>query len=220
MLNHIIVSHWHLDHVGGVPDILKEIKSDCIVSKLPRPDGVEKPLLPDIKYNYLRDGDIVTADGATVRVIATPGHTGDHLILYLEEEKSVFSGDCILGEGTAVFEDLYDYMISLDKILKLEPEKIFPGHGPVIDNPKSKIIEYVQHRLKREQQIIDELEKIGSTGLTAEELVHLIYVDTPKILYSAAGLNVSHHLTKLVKEKVVGKVEGQSDDNTKYFLLQ
>lgn len=221
ILKHIIVSHWHLDHIGGVPDILKEIKQDCVVSKLPRISGVENsPLVPDINYNYLKDGDIVTVDGATVRVIATPGHSDDHLVLYLEEENSLFSGDCILGEGTAVFEDLHDYMQSLDKILKLEPSKIFPGHGPVIDNPKTKIIEYVQHRLQREKQIIDELEKIGPSGLTAEELVQLIYVDTPKYLYKAAEYNVSHHLTKLVKGKTVGKIEGQSDESSRYFLLQ
>lgn len=75
-----------------------------------------------------------------------------------------------------VFEDFYDYMQTLDKILKLEPSKIFPGHGPVIDNPKSKIVEYIQHRLQRERQILDELKKISPEGLTTEELVELIYI--------------------------------------------
>lgn len=224
ILHHIVVSHWHLDHIGGVTDILKEFKyslNDCTVSKFPRCSGTENfAVVPDMKYNYLKDGEIISTEGATIRVIAAPGHTDDHLVLFLEEENSLFSGDCILGEGTAVFEDLHDYMETLDKILKLEPEKIFPGHGPVIDNPRSKIVEYVQHRLQREKQILDELQKYYPKGLTAEELVNLIYVETPKHLYKAAEANVSHHLSKLIKGKVVGETHSEKEgEKSKFFLL-
>lgn len=67
------------------------------------------------------------------RIHHTPGHTSDHVILTLKEDNSLFSADCVLGEGTTVFEDLNDYLNSLNLILDLKPGVIFPGHGSVIN---------------------------------------------------------------------------------------
>lgn len=80
----------------------------------------------------LKDLQEFDVEGASVKIVHTPGHTTDHVIL-TAANGALFSGDCILGEGTAVFEDLYDYMQSLEKILKLKPSVIYPGHGNIIE---------------------------------------------------------------------------------------
>ena len=52
-----------------------------------------------------------------------------------------------------VFEDLHEYMSSLNKLLALSPSVLYPGHGPVIADGKSMIEGYIKHRNAREQQV-------------------------------------------------------------------
>ena len=44
-------------------------------------------------------------------------------------------------------------MKSLEKLLTFEAEVIYPGHGPVVSNPRLKIKEYIDHRNMRETQV-------------------------------------------------------------------
>ncbi|KAK6632330.1 hypothetical protein RUM44_007371 [Polyplax serrata] len=201
-IHKIIVSHWHNDHIGGVPDIIK-LNGDCDVIKLKRLDLEDKQLENNKKLEFVKHEDLVKTEGATLKVYHTPGHTTDHIVLILKEENALFSGDCILGEGTTVFEDLFDYMKSLKLILNLEPDIIYPGHGPEIKEPLPKIKFYIDHRNKRETQILEFLKQNKGKKVTAEYIVKNVYTGTPVHLHAAAQVNVGHHLTKLEKEGIV-----------------
>ena len=95
ILNHSIMT---------ILTMVTQITGNVRISKLPQ-EGISEEIgghTATHKYNFLKDGDEITTEGATLKVYHTPGHTTDHMVLYLKEENAVFSGDCILGQGTAV----------------------------------------------------------------------------------------------------------------------
>lgn len=63
-----------------------------------------------------------------------------------------------------VFENLHDYMHSLEKLLELRPSRLYPGHGPVVEDGTSLISHYLQHRGEREQQVCDREGRGGVEG--------------------------------------------------------
>lgn len=217
-IEHLVITHWHHDHIGGVESVRNLVNrlfptdKQLTVWKLPRsPNDTDRSdYEKSVQWKSLRDDQVVEVEGAKLQIKYTPGHTSDHACLLLQDENILFSGDCILGEGTSVFEDLHDYLLSLNKILELEPKMIYPGHGPVLENPLSRIQYYIKHRQQREEDILRILdEQGGNKSMTEIDIVKLLYKDTSEKLWMAAAYTVGHHLRKLQKEgKVLQEQEG------------
>lgn len=182
----------------------KIISDDCKIWKFPRQDTAED--YGELKFLELKNGqEFDLGYSIKLKVYHTPGHTTDHVILYNEANRALFSGDCILGEGTAIFEDLYDYMKSLKLILQLNPSVIYPGHADVIDDPCERIEYYINHRNERERQILDAIVS-SDEPLNDMGIVKIVYATTPKHLWPAAAVNVHQHLIKLKKEGKIVEV--------------
>lgn len=116
----ILLTHVHWDHVGGLADVLelaREQRSDPFVRKARHSERHAK--WPDAPHaavcRELSDGDVFDVEGASLRVLATPGHTSDSVSFVLDRE--VFVGDCVLGQGTAVVSDLEQYEASLLRLI-------------------------------------------------------------------------------------------------------
>ena len=129
----------------------------------------------------------------------------------LEEEDAMFTADNVLGQGTAVFEDLATYMTSLDAMSTQFKGRAYPGHGPVIEDGPSKVLEYIKHRRQREKQVLDVLAGEQEGGWTSMDIVKVIYKDYPQSLWEPAEKGVLQILGKLLKE---GKVERDESKGT------
>jgi glyoxylase-like metal-dependent hydrolase (beta-lactamase superfamily II) len=191
----VILTHRHRDHLGGVGRLRERYRGLRVAKMIHKdvdlPEGTED----------LRDGDVVPGEGVTLLPVHTPGHASDHLCYYLVEEKALFTGDVILGGSTTVIPsedgDLADYMASLRRLQALDVRRIYPAHGPVIDDAPAKIQEFIDHRLLREQQILDAL---GDGLATIPAIVARIYAEVPVALHPMAAMSVESHLKKLAKE--------------------
>ncbi len=205
-IQEIVLTHGHPDHIGGAAGVIERY-GPLRVSKRPHA-GFDRA--HPVEIHPIDDGDVVQTEGATLRALHTPGHAEDHLCFVLEEERSVFSGDNVLGVGTTVIPaeggDLLDYMRSLERLRALEPDAIYPAHGPVIRDGTAKVREYIEHRRQREHEIVDAL-RAGQSLIP--DIVARVYAAYPAALHVPARSSVCSHLLKLERE---GRVRREGED--------
>lgn len=167
------------------------------------------------RFHPLSNGQILSGEGVTLRVIHTPGHTSDSICLYLPEEGAVFTADSVLGHGTAVFEDLAIYLASLQSLLDYDCGEqglklLYPGHGPAIegDAARGTIQMYIGHRLEREQQLIEILKKKDGSW-TVDDILAAVY---PEHVRMMAKRGVILHLKKLELDGRASRIQGDSEE--------
>jgi glyoxylase-like metal-dependent hydrolase (beta-lactamase superfamily II) len=190
----VLVTHSHPDH-------------------LPLAERLAEPHHAAVRrYPELADNDVVRVGTMNVTALYTPGHSADHLCFWLAGDRTMFTGDLILGRGSSMVTypegDVAAYLRSLEKLAALNPRMLFPGHWDPVEDAMGKIEEYRAHRLEREAQILAELRR-GACG--ARELTRRVYGELDQTLMVAAEMTLRAHLKKLVEEGAV-RSEGDGDD--------
>lgn len=217
-ISHLFVTHTHMDHspacvavkaatgaeiVGCAPLVLSDDG--------PRADaGFDPTYAPD---RVMVDGDSIAGPGWTLSVVATPGHTSNHLCFALAEEKALFTGDHVMGWSTTVVAppdgDMAAYMASLRKLLDRDDAIYHPTHGEPITDPRRLVRGYLVHRKQREDQI---LKLLGQGPQRIPAMVASMYAMVDKRLHPAAGRSVLAHLIDLNARGIVTR-----DDDVWHF---
>jgi len=173
----IAITHAHSDHDGAAAALAE------------RAGGV-----PVVRPN---DGDEV----GPLRALATPGHSPDHVALVLDD-RVAFTGDAVAGRGSVFIAadggGLAPYLDGLRRLRDLNLEALCPGHGPVVNDPRAKLDEYIEHRLDRERKLLEALD----SGLSdRDDLLDAAWDDVDwsisPYLRWAAGQTLDAHLEKL-----------------------
>jgi hydroxyacylglutathione hydrolase len=131
-LDHILVTHHHGDHTGGIADLKK--RHGCRVVA-PQAEAAKIPLVDET----VREGDTVKVGGLSAKVIETPGHTAGHITYWFEADKLAFAGDTLFSIGCGrVIEGTPEMMwASLLKLRGLPGDtRVYCGHEYTVANIK------------------------------------------------------------------------------------
>jgi glyoxylase-like metal-dependent hydrolase (beta-lactamase superfamily II) len=146
---------------------------------------------------------LALGEGATLRVIHTPGHASNHLCYLLEEEKTLFTGDHVMQSSTVVINppdgDMAAYIASLRELLGEDLDWLAPGHGFLMAQPLRAFQAIIDHRLRREAKVVDALRELGPAA-AAEALLLQVYDDVPQRMHAMAMRSLKAHLFKLRDE--------------------
>jgi glyoxylase-like metal-dependent hydrolase (beta-lactamase superfamily II) len=113
------------------------------------------------------DGDELRVGSVKLEVVSVPGHTPGQMILYIPEEKILFSADHVLFDITpnitcwsGVRDPLGQYLKSLDKILTYDVKTVFPGHrslsNKTLEQRVQEIKEHHERRLNEVRAVLRE----------------------------------------------------------------
>lgn len=130
--DYILNTHHHADHTGG-NSALKEKYGCKIAGPAPVPGS---PAIAELDIT-LGDGDRFRLGDSKARIIATPGHTADHISFWFPDSAALFCGDVLFSIGCGrLFEGTAAQMWeSLSKLAALPDEtQIYCGHEYTLAN--------------------------------------------------------------------------------------
>tara|TARA_R110002111_G_scaffold214_3_gene2285 strand:- start:877 stop:1812 length:936 start_codon:yes stop_codon:yes gene_type:complete len=223
MVTHILITHTHRDH-SPAAEPLKQLTGAKTYGFGPHgggkmgaglEEGGDMDFVPDVA---LEDNDVILGNGWTVDVIHTPGHLSNHVCFGLREEKTLFTGDHVMGWSTTVVSppdgNMSQYMQSLEKLLSFDYHTYWPTHGPAITETGPFVEALIAHRQERMDQI---RQCLKSGPMTIPKMVKRMYTDVPANLHPAAARSVFAHILHMVNEGEI-KTEGAPSEGSLYRL--
>lgn len=176
---------------------------------------------------FVPDGHVLEVGGRRLVSVHTPGHTRGHFCLYCPDDKTLFSGDHILGKITPNItlmsldhDALGEFLGSLELVRRLDVRRVFPGHRHRVDDCRARIDELFQHHQRR----LDEaMAIVGDGRLNTVDVARRMrwsltyenwdeYPPAQKLFSAGEALAHLHHL------ELAGKLTREADaDGILYF---
>ena len=117
----------------------------------------------------------------------------------------LFTGDHVMSWNSSIVSppdgNMRDYCAQLQRLIERDDRICFPGHGPILRDPRPYVERLLANRMRREAEIL----KPTSQTLpdTVQNIAASVYQKTDPHIAMAAERNVAAHLEKLLSESRV-----------------
>lgn len=201
----VLLTHSHRDHIGAATYLRDQFNVPIWGHR-----ETDRQLAFDVDA-FLEDGQVIEIAGDPgwrLKCLHTPGHDPGHICFLEENTRTLLAGDMVAQQGTIIVApqiegDMQHYLDSLKRLLNEDFRIIIPAHGMPIAKGKEKIQETIDHRLEREQKVVEAL----ATGLRdLDELIAGVYDDVDSAIWPLAEQTLLAHLARLghsISERVV-----------------
>lgn len=206
----ILVTHRHRDHAGGAVQLRRDTDAPILAHHLDR-EAIERERFQGEAQvdEELRGGETFDLGGLTLEVIHVPGHTMGSVAVLLRERNALLSADTVLGVTTTLVRpgegDLRLYVESVARLRDVAPRVIYPGHGGPVTDPVARMEELIEHRRRREEQVLAQL---AMGACTVTDIRDALYADIPESRLAIAAEQVQSNLDKLLAEGRVTAADG------------
>jgi glyoxylase-like metal-dependent hydrolase (beta-lactamase superfamily II) len=202
------LTHHHRDHVAAADALRERLGIPVKAHPMTKERLRGRPAVDE----SLLDGDLAELGDVSADVLHTPGHARGHLAFRVRGTRTLVAGDLVAGQGTIVVDppegDMADYLATLGRLLRDGCGAIVPAHGPAIPDGDGKLLEYIAHRQRREEQVLATLAaRPGALGRPID-LVPAVYPEVPPYFHPLAARQVLAHLLKLEAEGRVERPDG------------
>ena len=202
ILEAILLTHHHPDHVGAVPVVSEEfdlpVRAHPLTLERVAPANVGAPIHDGDRLQLGRAPD--GSPGWFLEAVFTPGHDRGHLCFRESRYQALIAGDMVSTVSTVVIDPpeghMQTYMDSLDRLARLPMSMLYPAHGPAFRDGQALVERYIDHRGYR-QSLIEETLKTGSS--TAEGLLPVVYADTDERMCPLAARSLLAGLEMLAE---------------------
>jgi len=157
-LKQIWLTHWHKDHIGGVPELI--VKHNIPIYG-PRAELSHIPFIT----HPLQHEDHFEFEGLKIEIIAVPGHTLGHIVYFIDELDTVLTGDTLFAMGCGrMFEGTAEqFYHSLNRLAALPPRtKVYCTHEYTLSNAQFAL--HIEPENRAIQQRADDVKQLRDRG--------------------------------------------------------